>query len=141
MQIFPQLFSLKMFSYFPTFSSFYLELSSTHQRPRCVKIGVGSLTEVRVWLSNLDDPLFLSAPTDQIRTIDKRRLKNRIASLTSDEVTALQDVLRQMFCEQIVEDHENRFLSNLIENNRAHRLVGSNFFRTFAGRLSNLLFG
>ena len=27
MQIFPQLFSLKMFSYFPTFSSFYLELS------------------------------------------------------------------------------------------------------------------
>jgi mRNA interferase MazF len=37
--------------------------------------------------------------TDQIRTIDKRRLKNRIASLTSDEITALQDVLRQMFCE------------------------------------------
>ena len=38
--------------------------------------------------------------TDQIRTIDKRRLKSRISSLTSDEVTALQDVLRQMFCEQ-----------------------------------------
>lgn len=37
--------------------------------------------------------------TDQIRTIDKRRLKNRIASLTFDEVTALQNVLRQMFCE------------------------------------------
>ena len=37
--------------------------------------------------------------TDQIRTIDKRRLKSRISSLTSDEVTALQDVLRQMFCE------------------------------------------
>lgn len=37
--------------------------------------------------------------TDQIRTIDKRRLKSRISSLTSDEVTVLQDVLRQMFCE------------------------------------------
>ena len=36
---------------------------------------------------------------EQIRTIDKRRLKSRISSLTSDEVTALQDVLRQMFCE------------------------------------------
>ena len=62
-------------------------------------VALQSLTEVRVWLRNLDDPLFLSAPTDQIRTIDKRRLKNRIATLTSDEVTALQDVLRQMFCE------------------------------------------
>ena len=37
--------------------------------------------------------------TDQIRTIDKRRLKNRIATLTADEIGALQDVLRQMFCE------------------------------------------
>lgn len=37
--------------------------------------------------------------TDQIRTIDKRRLKSRISSLTSDEVAALQDILRQMFCE------------------------------------------
>ncbi len=37
--------------------------------------------------------------TDQIRTIDKRRLKSCISSLTSDEITVLQDVLRQMFCE------------------------------------------
>ena len=37
--------------------------------------------------------------TDQIRTIDKRRLKNRIATLASDEIAALQDVFRQMFCE------------------------------------------
>ena len=38
--------------------------------------------------------------TDQIRTIDKRRLKNRIAALSIDEIAMLQDVLRQMFCEQ-----------------------------------------
>lgn len=37
--------------------------------------------------------------TDQIRTIDKQRLKKRIAMLSDSEVTALQDVLRQMFCE------------------------------------------
>lgn len=37
--------------------------------------------------------------TDQIRTIDKRRLKNRIATLTAGEIESLQDVLRQMFCE------------------------------------------
>ncbi len=37
--------------------------------------------------------------TDQIRTIDKRRLKNRIATLTADETESLQDVLLQMFCE------------------------------------------
>ena len=37
--------------------------------------------------------------TDQIRTIDKRRLKKRIAALTTDEIAALQDVLHQMFCE------------------------------------------
>lgn len=37
--------------------------------------------------------------TDQIRTIDKRRLKNRITTLTPEEIIALQDVLRQMFCE------------------------------------------
>lgn len=37
--------------------------------------------------------------TDQIRTIDKRRLKNRIAMLSSGEIDTLQDVLRQMFCE------------------------------------------
>jgi len=36
--------------------------------------------------------------TDQIRTIDKRRLRNLIAVLTDDEIAALQDVLRQMFC-------------------------------------------
>ena len=37
--------------------------------------------------------------TDQIRTIDKQRLKNKIASLSVDEIASLQDVLRQMFCE------------------------------------------
>ena len=37
--------------------------------------------------------------TDQIRTIDKSRLKSRVSSLTPDEQNALQDVLRQMFCE------------------------------------------
>ena len=37
--------------------------------------------------------------TDQIRTIDKRRLKNCIASLATDEITNLQDILHQMFCE------------------------------------------
>jgi mRNA interferase MazF len=37
--------------------------------------------------------------TDQIRTIDKRRLKKRIAMLAADEIASLQDVLRQMFCE------------------------------------------
>ena len=37
--------------------------------------------------------------TDQIRTIDKRRLKKRITTLAADEIVALQDVLRQMFCE------------------------------------------
>ena len=37
--------------------------------------------------------------TDQIRTIDKRRLKNRIAALSIYEIAMLQDVLRQMFCE------------------------------------------
>lgn len=37
--------------------------------------------------------------TDQIRTIDKRRLKNQIAVLSDEEKDTLQDVLRQMFCE------------------------------------------
>lgn len=37
--------------------------------------------------------------TDQIRTIDKRRLKKRISALTADETTSLQNVLRQMFCD------------------------------------------
>ena len=37
--------------------------------------------------------------TDLIRTIDKRRLKKRIAMLAADEIASLQDVLRQMFCE------------------------------------------
>ena len=36
---------------------------------------------------------------DQIRTIDKRRLKNRITTLAADEISVLQDVLHQMFCE------------------------------------------
>ena len=37
--------------------------------------------------------------TDQIRTIDKRRLKKRITTLSSTEISTLQVVLRQMFCE------------------------------------------
>jgi mRNA interferase MazF len=37
--------------------------------------------------------------TDQIRTIDKRRLKNRITQLTAVEIAKMQNVLRQMFCE------------------------------------------
>ncbi len=37
--------------------------------------------------------------TDQIRTIDKRRLKNRAATLASDEIATLQYVFRQKFCE------------------------------------------
>jgi mRNA interferase MazF len=37
--------------------------------------------------------------TDQIRTIDKRRLKNRITTLTTIEIAKMQDVFRQMFCE------------------------------------------
>ena len=37
--------------------------------------------------------------TDQIRTIDKRRLKSRVATLASSEIAMLQDVLHQMFCE------------------------------------------
>ena len=37
--------------------------------------------------------------TDQIRTVDKSRLKKIITTLSSDEQTALKDVLRQMFCE------------------------------------------
>ena len=37
--------------------------------------------------------------TDQIRTIDKRRLKNRITALAADEIANLQDILHQMFCE------------------------------------------
>ena len=37
--------------------------------------------------------------TDQIRTVDKSRLKSKISTLSSVEQFALQDVLRQMFCE------------------------------------------
>lgn len=37
--------------------------------------------------------------TDQIRTIDKRRLKSRITTLSTDEISELQNVLRQMFCD------------------------------------------
>ncbi|MBR6171301.1 MAG: type II toxin-antitoxin system PemK/MazF family toxin [Bacteroidaceae bacterium] len=37
--------------------------------------------------------------TDQIRTVDKSRLKKRITTLTPNEQAELQDVLRQMFCE------------------------------------------
>ncbi|MBQ9671239.1 MAG: type II toxin-antitoxin system PemK/MazF family toxin [Prevotella sp.] len=37
--------------------------------------------------------------TDQIRTVDKTRLKNRIARLAPDEQALLQNILKQMFCE------------------------------------------
>lgn len=37
--------------------------------------------------------------TDQIRTVDKRRLKKKVAKLSLEEQTELQDVLHQMFCE------------------------------------------
>ena len=37
--------------------------------------------------------------TDQIRTIDKRRLKHKITDLSDNEIMSLQNVLRQMFCE------------------------------------------
>ena len=37
--------------------------------------------------------------TDQIRTVDKGRLKRKITLLSIDEQVALQNVLRQMFCE------------------------------------------
>ncbi len=37
--------------------------------------------------------------TDQIRTVDKSRLKKKITTLSLVEQTELQDVLRQMFCE------------------------------------------
>lgn len=37
--------------------------------------------------------------TDQIRTVDKRRLRKRIATLSDGEIASLQEVLRQMFCE------------------------------------------
>lgn len=37
--------------------------------------------------------------TDQIRTIDKSRLKSKIASLTPDVKATLQNVLQEMFCE------------------------------------------
>ena len=50
---------------------------------------------VRCHIMGRDDEI----ATDQIRTIDKRRLKNRAATLASDEIATLQDVFRQMFCE------------------------------------------
>lgn len=37
--------------------------------------------------------------TDQIRTVDKSRLKRKIDTLSPEERVELQDVLRQMFCE------------------------------------------
>ena len=37
--------------------------------------------------------------TDQIRTVDKTRLKSRIATLPPDKQAQLQSVLQQMFCE------------------------------------------
>lgn len=36
---------------------------------------------------------------DQIRSVDKSRLKKKIASLSQVERENLQDILRQMFCE------------------------------------------
>lgn len=36
--------------------------------------------------------------TDQIRTIDKRRLKKHISTLSKDEQEDLQNILQQMFC-------------------------------------------
>ena len=37
--------------------------------------------------------------TDQIRTVEKVRLKRKMGSLTPNEVNKLWEVLRQMFCE------------------------------------------
>ena len=37
--------------------------------------------------------------TDQIRTVDKSRLKKKITARSSVEQAELKDVLRQMFCE------------------------------------------
>ena len=50
---------------------------------------------VRCHIMNRDGEI----ATDQIRTIDKSRLKNRIATLAADEIVNLQDILHQMFCE------------------------------------------
>ena len=50
---------------------------------------------VRCHIMNRDGEL----ATDQIRTIDKQRLKKRITTLSVSEIVSLQDVLRQMFCE------------------------------------------
>ena len=37
--------------------------------------------------------------TDQIRTVDKIRLKKKVTTLSHEEQSELRDVLRQMFCE------------------------------------------
>ncbi len=37
--------------------------------------------------------------TDQIRVVDKSRLKRKICNLNSNEIKKLRDVFRQMFCE------------------------------------------
>jgi len=36
--------------------------------------------------------------TDQIRTVDRRRIKNLITTLSQNEIFDLQQVLMQMFC-------------------------------------------
>ena len=36
---------------------------------------------------------------DQIRTVDKGRLRNKIGELAPDEIAHLRDILRQMLCE------------------------------------------
>ena len=37
--------------------------------------------------------------TDQIRAVDKSRLKRKIGELNNREIEELKDVFRQMFCE------------------------------------------
>jgi mRNA interferase MazF len=37
--------------------------------------------------------------TDQIRTVDRQRIKGKISSLTYEELTVLRNVLKQMFCD------------------------------------------
>ena len=37
--------------------------------------------------------------TDQIRTVDKSRIKRKIGELNNREIEELKEVFRQMFCE------------------------------------------
>ena len=72
--------------------------------------------------------------TDQIRTIDKRRLKNRITILATDEIAALQDVLHQMFCEQF----SLSFPSALIHLSSSISLLSSSIIHLLIPRLLSL---